>query len=147
MPIGKFFRDRVAKSKASASRIENRDLMEALVGGALLIAAADGKIDDDELEQLDKTLQANDKMRHFGSEIHKTLDRFHDMLTASFRMGKIKILRELADIEASPDDIEEVFATMVDVAEADGEIDQKEQEMLVEVGRNLGVNLKGFGLA
>lgn len=145
--LGKIFRERAAKAKASASRIENRDLMEALVGGALLVAAADGSIDDDELEQLDKTLQANEKMRHFGSEIHKTLDHFHGMLEASFRMGKIKIMRELADIEANEDDIEEVFATMVDVAEADGEVDEKEKQVLIEVGKKLGVNLKEFGLA
>ena len=145
--LGKIFRERAAKAKASASRIENRDLMEALVGGALLIAAADGSIDDKELEQLDKTLMANEKMRHFGPELHKTLEKFHSTLDASFRMGKIKILREIRDINASEDDIEEVFATMVDVAEADGEIDAKEEAMLKEIGRELGVNLKDFGLA
>lgn len=43
-------------AKAELKRIENRDLMEAIVGGCLLVAAADGDISDDELANLDKLI-------------------------------------------------------------------------------------------
>lgn len=144
--IGKFLRQKAGKAKASQAKFENRDLMEAIVGGSLLIAAADGSIDDEELESLDKLLESNDKLSHFGSEIYTTLDRFKNMLDAGFRMGKVKILREIADIDANEEDKEEVFVTMLTVAEADGEVDENEEQMLIEVGRKMGINLKEYGL-
>ena len=145
--IGKMFRKKAQAAKTSAAKFENRDLMEAIVGGSLLIAASDGSIDDSELESLDKLIQTNDKLAHFGSEIGATIDKFSNMLEAGFRMGKIKILREIADIDADPEGKEEAFVTMLEVAEADGEVDEKEEAMLTEIGRKMGINLKEFGLA
>ena len=145
--IGNLFRKKAAAAKQSAAKFENRDLMEAIVGGSLLIAASDGSIDDGELEALDKLLQTNDKLAHFGPEIGKTIDKFSSMLEAGFRMGKVKILREIGDISADEEGKEEAFVTMLTVAESDGEIDPKEEAMLIEIGKKMGISLKDFDLA
>lgn len=144
--LGKLFRQKAQQAQASAAKFENRDLMEAVVGGALLIAAADGEIEDSELESLDKLIQTNEKLAHFGSEISSTINRFHGMLDASFRMGKVKILREIADINSDEEAKEEAFVTMVAIAEADGEIDSDEEAVLTEIGRKMGINVKEYGL-
>lgn len=145
--FSKLLRNKARSAKSSAAKFENRDLMEAIVGGSLLIAASDGSIDDSELEGLEKLIQTNDKLAHFGSEIHETVEKFSAMLEAGFRMGKVKIMREIADIDADPEGKEEAFVTMLTVAEADGEIDENEEKMLIEIGKKMGISLKEFDLA
>lgn len=145
--IGKLIRNKAKSAKASAAKYENRDLMEAVVGGSLLISAADGHISDEELESLEKLIGANEKLSHFGEEIHKTIEKFSAKLSAGFRLGKIHIMREIADIDADDEGKEDAFVTMYEVAAADGEIDSDEEAMLTEIGKKMGINLKEFGLA
>jgi len=144
--FGNFLKKKFGAAKVEIKKVENRDLMEAIVGGCLLVAAADGNIDDDELISLNKQIQSNDALSHFGAEIGKEINRFEKMLEAGFRLGKMKILREIADVKNNPEEAEEVFINMLTVAEADGEIDPGELAILKEVGNTLGVRLSDFGI-
>ena len=141
------FGKKVGEVKAELKKVENRDLMEAIVGGSLLVAAADGSIDIEELESLDKQCQSNPSISHFGAEIGKTINHFEKLLESGFRIGKMKILREIADIKNDPADAEEVFINMLTIAEADGEIDEGEMKILREVGQTLGIRLADYDLA
>jgi tellurite resistance protein TerB len=132
--------------KAELKKLENRDLMEAIVGGALLVAAADGEIEEAELISLEKQILANPALEHFGTEIGKTINKFEQMLSAGFRLGKMKILREIEDIKGNPSDAEEVFINMLTIAESDGEIEPKELAILKEVGNHLNIRLSEYGL-
>lgn len=131
---------------AEVKKIENRDLMEAIVAGSILIAAADGDISESEMVTLEKLISSNDALTHFGAEISKTMGKFEAMMDAGPRLGKMKVLKEIADIKNNPEEAEEVFLTMVTIAESDGEIDDKEMAILKEVGMKLGVRLSDYGL-
>ncbi|MGB1291773.1 MAG: tellurite resistance TerB family protein [Pseudoalteromonas sp.] len=141
-----FFKKKAGDAKAELKKVENRDLMEAIIGGSLLVAAADGSIDDEELVSLEKQVSSNDSLKHFGAEIGKTINNFEKQLESGFRIGKMKILREIADIKNNPADAEEVFVNMLTIAEADGEIDEKELAILKEVGQTLGIRLSEYGI-
>lgn len=132
--------------KAAAKKMENRDLMQALVGGCLLVAAADGEISKNESAQLDIQLRANKNLEHFGPEITSTINLFTEQLQASFRIGRMNIMREIEDIKNTPRDAEEVFVNMLAVAEGDGNIDEKELKVLAEIGNLLGLRVKDFGI-
>lgn len=132
--------------KAELKKVENRDLMEAIVGGSLLIAAADGEIEEAELISLEKQVASNPALEHFGAEIGKTINRFEQQLNAGFRLGKMKILREIEDIRSNPADAEEVFVNMITIAESDGEIEPEELVILKEVGNKLGIRLADYGI-
>lgn len=142
----KFLKRNAQSAKAELHKVENRDLMEAIVAGSLLVAFADGNCEDSELQNLEKLIAANENLRHFGGEINTTIARFMSMFEAGPRMGKMKAMRELDDIKASPAEIEEAFVMMIEIAEADGEIDDKELAVLKEVGGKLGVRLSDYGL-
>lgn len=144
--FGNLLKKKAAEGKAELKKIENRDLMEAIVGGCLLVAAADGSISDDEMMALDAQIQANESLSHFGSEIGKVMNRFEAQLKSGFRIGKMKILREIGDIKSNQEDAEEVFVNMITIAESDGEIDKGELDVLKEVGNKLGVRLADFGI-
>lgn len=144
--FGNMLKKKAAEGKAELKKIENRDLMEAIVGGCLLVAAADGSISDDEMLALDAQIQANESLSHFGSEIGKVMNRFEAQLKSGFRIGKMKILREIGDIKSNQEDAEEVFINILTIAESDGEIDKGELDVLKEVGNKLGVRLADFGI-
>lgn len=142
-----FLKKKFGAANAELKKVENRDLMEAIVAGSLLVAAADGDISEDELVSLEKLISSNDALTHFGGEINKTINKFETMLDAGPRIGKMKILKEISDIKNVPEEAEEVFLTMLTIAEADGEIDEKEMAILKEVGGKLGIRLSDYGIA
>jgi tellurite resistance protein TerB len=130
---GKLFR--------GAKKVENRDLMEAIVGGGLLVAAADGEIEKDELNKLEKLIAGNENLKHFGADIGKTIRRFSDLLEGDFLVGRSKILREIRDIAGNDDHVEDVVLNVLAIAKADGEVEPEERKVIEEIARELGYRL------
>lgn len=133
-------------AKRAVKKMENRDLMQAIVGGCLLVAAADGEISKNESAQIDLQIRANKNLEHFGSEITSQVNLFTEQLQAGFRLGRMNILREIREIASNPADAEEVFVNMLTVAEGDGSISDAEMKVLAEIGNTLGLRLKDFGI-
>lgn len=131
-----------------AKKVQNRNVMEAIVAGALLTAAADGTIERSETDKLTKLLQANDLLEAFrGRELTKTISRYENILDADFGIGKKKMLDEIADIADNDDHAQEVLLTMLAIAKADGEIEDEERVVIMEVCRALRLDPKEYGLA
>lgn len=136
----KFLKKKKAAAEVVLHKVENRDLMEAIVAGSVLVSAADGETCAEELKTLDGIIAANDNLQHFGSEIGKTIDKYLAMYDAGARLAKIKLMKEIKDIEADEEQKVEAFVIMIEVADADGEIDEQEMEILREIGKALGLN-------
>jgi tellurite resistance protein TerB len=130
---GKLFR--------GAKKVENRDLMEAIVGGGLLVSAADGDIEKDELTKLEKLIAGNENLKHFGADIGKTIRRFTDLLEGDFLVGRSKILREIRDIQGNDEHVEDVVLNVLAIAKADGEVEPEERKVIEEIARELGYRL------
>ena len=144
--FSKMFGKKVQEGKAELAKVENRDLMQAIVGGALLVAYADGECEDAELAKLDKTINALPELQHFGSEISETINMFRMQFETGFRIGRQKAMKEIEDLKASPDEKLLCFNVMVTIAESDGEIEPEEVKVLKEVASMLGINLRDFGI-
>ena len=142
--FNKLFGKKVAEAKVELKKVENRDLMEAIVGGCLLVSAADGEIEKEETSKLDQLIRSNPRLAHFGNEITSTINRYTEQLEAGFRVGRMNILREIDDIKNDPKEAEEVFVNMLTIAEADGQIEPEEQKVLEEVGRRLGLRVEDY---
>ncbi|QBJ04526.1 tellurite resistance [Pseudomonas phage Lana] len=140
--LGKMF----GKGSVAMKKVENKDLMEAIVGGNLLMAASDGVIEDSELKKLDALVRSNPALTHFGQEINAAIQRFSEQLKADFYLGKMYIKRELLDVANNSSDAEEVIGNMVATARADGEIEPAELVILKEVAGWMNVRLSTFGI-
>jgi len=132
--------------KANLKKMENKDLAEGLVGASLLVAAADGSIDNEELQALNKILESHPALDGFGSEIGKMVDKFSKMLDAGFLIGKTQIMREIHDCKNDEREAEDILVAAITIAQADGEIDGSETKMLGEIGKVLGLNLSNYGI-
>jgi tellurite resistance protein TerB len=135
------------KLTKSAKSVAKQNVLEAIVAASVLVAAADGEIEKKETEKLEKMLANNDSLSSFSkTEIQRLVGKYSGTVETDFRMGKIKMLKEIEDIAENPGDAEEVFVTAISIAESDGEIEPKELTILVEIGRRLGLSLKDYGI-
>lgn len=144
--LGKLFGKKASNAVAELKKVENRDLMQAICAGCLLVASADGEIEKSEKDALEASVRANPSLQHFGNEITETINRFSEMLAAGGNLARVKIMREIADIKNTPSDAEEAFACMLDIAQADGEIEAAELKILTEIGRTLNLRPQDFGI-
>ena len=142
--FGKMFGKKANAAKAEIRKFENRDLMEAMVGGCALVAFADGECEQEEVKKIDELLRTSKALEGFGAEISTTLNRFCERLTASYRAGRIEILREIEEVKSDQREKEDVLIAMLTVAEADGEIEESERKELDVVAQRLGMRLDDF---
>lgn len=120
-----------------------KDVVEAVISGALLVAFADGTCDDEELTSLEGLLAAEETFAPMASEFPALIAKFAGKLgEGRFKMGKLVALRELSDLKSRPADAELVFACIECVAD-NGGVSDEEKAVLKEIAAALGVAYRG----
>lgn len=142
--FGKLFGKKASAAKAEIKKFENRDLMEATVGGCLLVAFADGECEDAEIKTIESLLRTNKALEGFGHELTDTVNRFTVRLKAGYRVARVEILREIEEVKGNRQEAEDVLVTMLTIAEADGEIEEAEQKELSTVADRLGLRIADY---
>jgi tellurite resistance protein TerB len=120
----------------------NTDFLEGACALCALVAAADGSVDDDEIVSAIAAVKANKTISDSfsTSQIESTMDT---MLTrVSTRTGRISLWDELKDIGADGELGQVVVACGVEVADADGDVDDAEMKVLKKAGSMFGVNVE-----
>ena len=138
------FGKKARAAKNEIKKFEKRDLMEATVGGCLLVAFADGDCEDSELKTIDSLLRTNKALEGFGHELTDTINRFTERLKAGYRVARVEILREIEQVKGDRQEAEDVLITMLTIAEADGEIEAAEQRELDTVAERLGLRISDY---
>lgn len=132
----------------SAKKIANTNTMEACIAAALLIAAADGTIERDELTKLEAIASSTEPLASFSrAEIQRVIQKYAATLETDFFIGKSKMLKEIDDVADDPDLAETVFLVAFAIARADGEVEPEEKRELLALARRLGQDASAFGLA
>lgn len=142
--LGKMLRKKTEGAKATADRLDKKELVEGCIAGSVLMAFADGDCEASEIEAMSAIISANPTFANFTTEVGGLIDKYSAMMKAGKVLGKTKLMREITDVKGSAEEKEEVFATIVSIAEADGEVEPKEMELLKEIGRSLGLNPDNF---
>jgi len=131
-----------AELAQSSVKAENKDLMEAMVAGACLVAYADGELSSEEVDTVRNIVGSSDQLKAFGDEPMALFDSYCDKMEASARMGKLDLLKEVS--EAQGDEKPRVLIMAIEVADADDNIDDDETAMLKSIAGKLGLNLADF---
>ncbi|MCS5452524.1 tellurite resistance TerB family protein [Enterobacter huaxiensis] len=139
------FGKKAAAAKTTFKKMENRDLMEALICGCILVAGADGELEASELDRVEAIIKTNDKLAHFGAEISNIIAKYKEKFEkVGFQVLKFEAKREISDIKHNADNAAEVFVNMIAIALADGEIEPAEEKVLEEIGRMMGLRVEDF---
>lgn len=131
------------KAEAAVQKFSGRtDFLEAVCAGAALVAAADGEIEDAEVTATVKAVKANKALATgFDPQtIDKTINTMLDRAGGG-RVGRAGLRKEIAEVAKDPEMAEAVVLTMLDVAEADGEVEPAEQKLLESIAKDLGIDL------
>ncbi|MDY7565818.1 TerB family tellurite resistance protein [Pseudomonas sp. RTC3] len=140
--LGKLFGKKTGQARAAVAKLANRDLMEAVVYGAIYVAAADGDLEESELSKVETILSNNPSLQGFGAELSNTIDRAKTDFKSGARILRQNAEKELGDLAHSPAEALTVLNIMLTVAEADGEIEPAEMVALERSAKLLGLNLK-----
>lgn len=134
------------KLSGGANRLQGRtDLLEAVCAAAALVAAADGSVDDSEISATVTAVTANEALntafdaRQIEGAIQRMLDR-----AGGGRVGRMNLMKELDDISGNSDDAETCLLTALDIADADGEMDDDEKRVIADIAKRLGLNLSTY---
>lgn len=142
--LGKFFRKKKEEAQQAISKIENKDLMEAIVAASVLVANANKTFSNEGMLKLQGIIEVNPSLKHLQSEIGATVDRYCEMYEASSRLARSKLMKEIEDLKADPEQKEEAFIIAIEIADADGNIDEAEMKVLNEIGKLLGLNAEKY---
>lgn len=141
--LGKLFGKKAAEIKQSAAKITNKDLVEAVVSGSLLVAFADGTCEDSEIAALEAVLASDDQFDAWRAEIPGMIAKYAAKFQAGYRLGKLSALREIGDLKATPKDAELTLVCIITVAEQGGISDQ-EEAVLKEIANALSLRLETY---
>ncbi len=125
-------------------KAENKDLMEAMVGCACLIAYADGELENEEITAIKKLLDNSVALKSFNNEPMQEFDRLCDLMESGLRMGRLEVMKEIKDIANNKDDAEMVLVMGIEVAFADGDYEKEEKEELEKIAKALNLNLTDY---
>ncbi len=139
----------IGKAKGLAEQIvpaDNTDLMEGMVAAGTLVAYADGDCSDDEVTTIQKILNSSTQLSAFGNTPAQYFDACCDKIEASKRMGKLDLMKEIKEVGAAgvEEDSVRVLIIAIEVADADGNIDDDETKVLGEIAKALGLTLNDY---
>lgn len=139
------FKKKLNEGATAVKKFEKKDLMEATIAAAFLVAGADGEIEPSELDKLEKVIRNDQALAPFGTEVQATINRYKSMVQeGGMLIARTKLMREIGDVKADPQECEDVFVVAVTIAMADGQIEPAEQKILVEIARKLNLNPADF---
>jgi tellurite resistance protein TerB len=139
---------KTAQARAAMGKLENRDLMQAIVYGSVYVAAADGELSVAELDKIEMILGNTPQLQGYGAELSNLMDRAKKDFAISMRVLRQNAEKELGDLQHSPNDALTVLNIMLTIAESgpkvEGEdpIDKSEMAALERAAKLLGLNLK-----
>jgi tellurite resistance protein len=123
------------------------DLLEGIAAAAILVAAADGEMESEEIAVLIEALCANEALAAAFTEtqisaiVDKMVKKASPNAAGKIGMvGKIQLEKEVREVKSksTSEDIELLLAILVDVASADGEIEPAEKVVVNKLASSLG---------
>lgn len=149
MGVFSFLKGKGTEAAAAANqkivRLENKDLVEAVVYGCVMMAHADGALEDSELENLQAQLEGNDIFEGFPqAELGKMIDKACGFFKMGGIMGNKKCSDELKDVKNNPKHADEVMTAVLTVAFADGDFAESEKKCAEKIAGILNVRMKDY---
>jgi len=137
-----FLKKRAKRVTNDIGKFEKRDLAQAVVNAAWLVAYADGNCDALERAKIDQVLKTNPVLFNFTSELQDISTQIVNLLETDFKIGRRAALREIEDVKGDKHESEDVLDVAVAIAEADGEIEASEMKVLEQIALVLGLRLE-----
>ncbi len=126
------------------SRFKNKNLMEAVLAGCVLVSAADGTGSKEEKEKMLGFVRNSEALKSFDqSAVIDTFQKHMGKVEFDYTMGKIELLKVIGKIK-SPDEARLLVRVCCVIGSADGDFDNDERKVVREICQDLGLNPAEF---
>jgi tellurite resistance protein len=131
-----------ATESVRADLAGNMDFLEGVCAGIALVSAADGDIEDAEKKKALEVVKGHAKLgkMYQSAQIEECMTKM--LALATTVSGRLQLGREIEEVRTRLQDraaLEDVIATMVDIAASDGEIEPQELKVIASVAGKLGL--------
>ncbi len=133
------FKKRTSRAVTEIKKFEKRDLAQAVVNAAYLVAYADGELEASEKAKIEQVLRANPVLANFQGELNQIAATIIGQLEADIGIGRRAALREIEDVRGDQRECEDVLDVAIAIAKADGEIEPAEEAVLKQIAEALGL--------
>ncbi|QVW56150.1 hypothetical protein pEaSNUABM6_00006 [Erwinia phage pEa_SNUABM_6] len=133
------FKKRANRAVTDIKKFEKRDLAQAVVNAAYLVAYADGELEASEKAKIEQVLRANPVLANFQGELNQIAATIIAQLEADIGIGRRAALREISDVKGDQRECEDVLDVAIAIAKADGEIEPEEEAVLKQIAEALGL--------
>lgn len=136
------------KLTGSVNKFSGRkDFLEAVCASCALVAAADGNIEDEEVEKTIQVIVSNPALSAAFSarEIEGTADTMLKRAQAG-RTGRMGLYKEIDDVADDADMAETIYLVALDVADSDGSIADAEKQVLNKIAERLRLDPKKYDI-
>ncbi|MDH1085960.1 TerB family tellurite resistance protein, partial [Pantoea brenneri] len=93
------FKKNARRAVSDIKKFEKRDLAQAVVNAAYLVAYADGECEPSEKAKIEQVLRSNPTLSAFSGEINDISTRIIAQLDTDIRIGRRAALREIEDVK------------------------------------------------
>ncbi|GGJ39332.1 tellurite resistance TerB family protein [Deinococcus roseus] len=130
----------------SAKQFMNREFAEASMAACALMAAADGKIDSTERSKTAQFIMSNSVLQSFDVATLKQKFEFYcGKLEQDFDFGKIEAIQAVGKLKNKPEAARAAVQVALVIANADGNFDEKERQVLREICNAVAISPSEFG--
>lgn len=126
------------------SRFRNKELMEAVLAGCALVAAADGNISKEEKEKMLGFVRNSEALKNFDqSAVIDTFQKHVGKMEFDFTIGKIECLKVISKIKKT-DEARLLVRVCCAIGSADGSFDADERKIVRDICQELRLNPDEF---
>ena len=126
------------------SRFRNKDLMEAVMAGCALVAAADGNVSREEKEKMLGFVRNSEALKHYDQNaVIASFQKHIGKMEFDFTIGKIESLKVIGKIKKT-DEARLLVRVCCAIGSADGSFDAEERKMVREICQELGLDPTEF---
>ncbi len=141
--LKKLVEEVAAEGENLFSRVKDKNIFRQVVSASFLIASADGDFDSDEKSALAKII-AKELPQFKIDDILKVLSECENKTSFDATMGNMEILDDIGS--AKGDNAELIMRISCFIGAADGDFDDDERKVAVEIARRMGVDPSRYGL-
>ena len=126
------------------SRFRNKELMEAVLAGCALVAAADGTVTKEEKEKMLGFVRNSESLKSYDQNVViDTFQKHIGKIEFDFTLGKIESLKVISKIK-KPEEARLLVRVCCAIGSADGDFDADERKIVREICQELSLNPSEF---
>ncbi len=128
------------------TKFKSKDFLEAVVAGCALVAYADGSVSSEEKQKMMGFLRTSDQLKVFDSgDVIKIFQKYVEKFEFDAAIGTGEVMQAVCKFRDKPQ-AQLVVRVCCAIGAADGNFDQKEQEIVRRMCSELGLNPSDFSL-